>query len=350
MMNRLMQACLATVLVLGLAGCYGDFDDPAPAKVWEDADFAGEQLIPIRDLKQKFYDAYGKGASSLARTLEIREDWVIKGKVISSDRSGNVYKSLYLYDGTAAIELKLLVSNYVYYAVGQTVYVRTKGLAIGCYRYMLSLGLPPTEKDISKGYANRNIETQLQLKQHVFEGENGQLTAEDTLTVTPENYRQVLTDDALGCLVRLEGLAYKAGKFDGDTYPQYLEQLYLNGSTVPVYTNKYYKDEKIPGTDLPMPETYAYSYDNRRYYGSSLFTYTKDEKDKRGNLIVRVSGYADFALQRLPENGARGNITAIYTKYASKSGGYIKYQLLVNSFRDIEFVPYDAGDRIPEAE
>lgn len=56
-----------------------------------------------------------------------------------------------------------------------------------------------------------------------------------------------------------------------------------------------------------------------------------------GNYIVRVSGYANFALHPLPTNGAKGDITAIYTKYSSKSGGFVKYQLLINSFDDIRF-------------
>lgn len=57
----------------------------------------------------------------------------------------------------------------------------------------------------------------------------------------------------------------------------------------------------------------------------------------RDNYIVRVSGYSNFALQPLPEAGATGDITAIYTKYSSSSGGFITYQLLVNSFNDINF-------------
>ena len=75
-----------------------------------------------------------------------------RGKVISSDQAGNVYKSLYIYDETSqsGIELKLMVSNYVYYHMGQTIYVKTKGMALGNYRYMISLGMPPTEADIEK--------------------------------------------------------------------------------------------------------------------------------------------------------------------------------------------------------
>lgn len=38
--------------------------------------------------------------------MVIEDDVVIKGKVISSDAEGNVYKSLYIYDGEQAIELR----------------------------------------------------------------------------------------------------------------------------------------------------------------------------------------------------------------------------------------------------
>lgn len=331
MMHRLIQIMMALLLCVGFTGCYDDFDDPAPAKVWNDGDFAGSKLISIRDFKQLFYDEYGSGASALGKTLEITDDYVIKGKVLSSDQAGNVYKSVYIYDGTAAIELKLMVSNYVYYQVGQTLYVKTKGLAIGNYRFMLSVGNMPTEKDIEKGYANRNIETQVERDQHIFAGELGKLSEDDYFVVTPDNYKNVLTDDLLGCLIRFEGLQYKKGYFDGDRYPQYLETVYENNSTTATYTNKYYEEEGLE-------ETYAYNDGNDRYYGSSLFTYTPDnESSKQSNFIVRVSGYANFALRRLPENGETGNITAIYTKYSSRTGGYIKYQLLINKFDDIEF-------------
>ena len=85
-----------------------------------------------------------------------------------------------------------------------------------------------------------------------------------------------------------------------------------------------------------MTPTYAYSYNNQRYYGSSWFSFGGTSTSS-GNYIVRVSGYANFALQPLPQNGQKGDITAIYTKYSAKKGNYIKYQLLVNSMNDIKF-------------
>jgi hypothetical protein len=53
---------------------------------------------------------------------------------------------------------------------------------------------------------------------------------------------------------------------------------------------------------------------------------------------VRVSGYANFATQPLPESGSVNDVTAIYTKYSSKSGSYIKYQLLLNSLDCVQAV------------
>lgn len=330
-MNKIFKLFMLAVVTLGFSGCYNEFEEPAPAKVWTKEDFSGSKLISIKDFKQLFYKEYGNGASSLGKTLEITEDYVISGKVISSDQAGNVYKSVYIYDETSesAIELKLMVSNYVYFQLGQTLFVKTKGLAIGSYRYMLSVGGMPTAEDISKGYANRNLESNLFVNQHVFKGELGSLTASDTLVVTPNNFKTALNDDALGRLVRFEGLTYKEGTFDGDKYPQYLETTYPNGSTTADYVNKYYAEEGLT-------PTYAYSYDGNRYYGSSLFCYD-NATTTSGNYIVRVSGYSNFALQPLPNNGATGDITAIYTKYSSKSGGYIKYQLLLNSMNDINF-------------
>lgn len=330
-MNKIFKIWMVAVVAFCFTGCYNNFDDPAPAKVWTKEDFSKDQLISIKKFKQLFYDAYGNSSSSLGRTLEITEDYVIHGKVISSDQAGNVYKSVYIYDeeSESAIELKLMVSNYVFYQLGQTIYVKTKGLAIGSYRYMLSLGGMPTAQDISKGYANRNLENRVLVDAHIFPGELGNLTAADTLVVDSTNYSTTLNDDALGRLVRFEGLTYKTGTFDGDRYPQYLETTYPGGSTTAVYTNKYYEEEGLT-------PTYAYSHNNQRYYGSSWFSYGGASTGS-GNYLVRVSGYANFALQPLPTNGKVGDITAIYTKYSSKSGGFIKYQLLINNFNDIKF-------------
>lgn len=50
-----------------------------------------------RSLKDIFEEAY-PGTSGIGQSLTITDDLVIRGKVISSDQAGNVYKSMYLYD------------------------------------------------------------------------------------------------------------------------------------------------------------------------------------------------------------------------------------------------------------
>ena len=286
-MNKIYKLAIMVVAAIGMSSCYNHFDDPAPTKIWTAEDFSNEKIITIKELKQMFYDEYGSGSSSLAKTLAITEDLVISGKVISSDQAGNVYKSIYLYDEDceSAIEVKVMVSNWVLYHPGQTVFVKLNGLCVGSYRYMLSVGTMPSATDIANGYANNNIQTKPDIDAHIFIGALGELTAADTLVVTKNNYSTVLTDDAMGRLVRFEGLTYKEGTFDGDKYPQYLEVTYPNNQTSGVYENRY----ELP--DGKPFNTYAYNYDDDRYYGSSWFSYNNGSPTTSGNYIVRVPYY-----------------------------------------------------------
>ena len=184
-MNNILKIALTLAVGIVLAGCYNDFDNPAPAKVYTDKDFTetGAEIISIKDLKAKFYEKWGHDANGLGRRVVIEDDVVIKGKVISSDAEGNVYKSLYIYDGEQAIELRLMNDNYVNYPLGQIVYVKAQGLSLASYRYMLSLGAAPalepdgtfpndtpSEHDFSAS-GNSNIPTTEMVQQYVYRGE-----------------------------------------------------------------------------------------------------------------------------------------------------------------------------------
>ncbi len=333
-----------------LAGCYNDFDDPAPAKIYTDADF-GNRLVPISTVLRLYNDRFGK--NTVGEGLEITEDYVIKGKVISNDAYGNIYRTMYIQDESGAIEVKLGISGiYNEYKVGQTVYVKTKGLVLGNYRYMLSLGMP----SVDDGYANGYMDVRTVIDAHVFKGERTRLTREDTLVVSSPSD---LTDDDLGRLVRIEGLVSRYGsvKINGSTdiYPSFLEQVgtvYTNYDYESVIADwKTYREALMqhqadpenhplpeqpvspdPGSGVTVP-TYAFNNSVDKYYVSACFSLDNQ------HYIVRSSGYARFALNPLPADGEKVNITAIYTKYSSKSGGYIKYQLVLNNVTDV--VPAD---------
>ncbi len=68
--------------------------------------------------------------------LEITSNIVVKGYVISSDKSGNFYKEFYMQDApenpTSGIKVSLNLSNsYNKFNIGREVYIRLKGLYIG---------------------------------------------------------------------------------------------------------------------------------------------------------------------------------------------------------------------------
>ena len=73
------------------------------------------------------------------------EDWRLRGVVVSSDRYGNCYKSLFVSDSTGAVELRLDREElFVDYPMGTQVEIACNGLTIGSYGGMLRLGAPPS--------------------------------------------------------------------------------------------------------------------------------------------------------------------------------------------------------------
>lgn len=357
-MKTLKNILYLQIVLFGLllGGCYNDFDDPKPYKLYTDADFTGETLITVSQLKQLYYDRFGK--STINKGLEITEPYVLKGKLISSDATGNIYRTMYLQDATGGMEIKIGVSGiYNELKVGQTIYVKLKGLYLGNYRYMFSVGAASVDAKYPTGY----IEVKELIDATIFPGERTKLTAGDTLVV---NSPDRLNDDMLGCLVRFNGLKSYYGSWDGNTYPSFLEVLptdsgenqYTDYSFVKVVADWKAYDEALAKYEAdpehnPMPAqpvsprpakeypTFAFSNDNNHYYGSALFKFgAGDPNVKTENLLLYTSGYARFALAELPANGAEVNVTAIYTKYSSSSGGYIKYQLLLNNLTDLVVV------------
>lgn len=190
-MKRLRILLALAVGVLA-AGCYNDFDTPAPKKLFTDEDMTvlGLEHVTIKEVKEMFESKCGglsgTGTNSdfaSTRTLKFgtktteekdfeglyewpeASNFYIKGKVISSDRQGNIYKSLHIYDGTAAIELKLYSGLFMDFyldledMISQWVYVRLDGLYLGNYRMMLSIGGAPSDGYNTAGTSSTPIRT-----------------------------------------------------------------------------------------------------------------------------------------------------------------------------------------------
>ncbi len=260
---------LATALLA--VGCYEKFEDVEVYPLMNDTSFEAQfpdaEQITILELKQAFGDISNTGVNSawsntkyklIGEDIFADRDVYIKGKVISDDEEGNIYKSLHVQDHTAGIELKLNNNVGVKYKKGTWVYVRLNGLYLGNYRMMLSLGGAPSESYNKAGehkfYANSNLEIQEIIDRHVFAGEKTELNvgtyeewledphSVDIITVTPENYNTVFPNSKerekmFGRLIRFEDLechyagvtnqdgvtnpAMKSGSFE-NIYPSWL--------------------------------------------------------------------------------------------------------------------------------
>lgn len=132
--------------------------------------------------------------------VKIEDGIIIGGQVISEDKSGNIYKSLYIQDATAGIELKLGKNGlYNDYKLGQWVYVKCSGLTLGAYNGMIQLGC----EDPTKAYETSYMEAQYLIDTHVFRGEIG-----TPLTAKKVTEADLKKEENLGCYVELDGLTY----------------------------------------------------------------------------------------------------------------------------------------------
>lgn len=361
-MKKFIQFCVALAVALGVAGCYNDFDMPAPRPAATDADFADMERISIADVKQLFLNEHGSisdtGSNSswgdtkytLIGQSESGKDYYIKGKVQSSDEEGNIYKSLHLVDETGAIEVKLSTGLYIDYPMGtydkatgtiptHWVYVKVTGLYVGNYRMMLSIGSAPTDSYNKVGehkfYANSNIENPTEIAQRVFLGEETELKlGEEILEIDESNYGDYFGEAGqqyLGRLVLIKGVTCHYGEVDSNLYPSW-----MCTDLRPVESKYWYK--------WAVNENF-YSNTSRKnlhcnFYGSVLFSYVglPTQTMTAGVFVVRTSGYSRFAKQPVVRDGGKGDILAIlgiYAKYWTQSYG--AYQCSISHFDDLMF-------------
>lgn len=332
---------IATLLLVALTSCEKQWDNaPKYEPATEEQVVAdGYTFMTVNEFKQQYFYSELAEPQATVKSVTITDKVALKTKVISSDELGNTYRSIYLQDvaGPAAGGIEIKVgkgSLYTIYKPGQIVYVKCDELELGNYRWMLSLGGKSSEANYSNGY----IDIQTIIDEKLLAGEVVGLTSADTLVVNSSNVAEILANDKkwLGTLCRFEGIESVWGTVKhnsysaSDKFPSFLEN--LNGSYTTYVFSEYKENPDYPDG---LPATWAYSYyddkgANNSYYGSALFTYGDAYP-----FIVRTSGYSRFALNPIPEDGAIVDMTAILCKYCSSGGGYMKYQLLLNSDTDV---------------
>lgn len=380
-----------TLLAVALTavGCYEKFDEVAPRPVMTDdsfeAKFPEAQYITIAELKGMYNDAFGTISNngvnsgwSNTKYLLIEDDLYIKGKVMSDDEQGNIYKSLHIQDHTSGIELKLNNNVGLRYKYGSWVYVRLSGLYLGNYRMMLSLGGAPSESHNKAGeqkyYANSNIELQEVVDLHVFAGEQDEVItgsyeawksdpkSVDVITVTPDNYIEVFgtknisVDNGMGGKRQMKQRELMFGRLmrfnnlqcryagvpnqDGVTNPAM-----KSGSFDNIYPSWLYTDPRPTVSKGWYQWAFKEEITGRSLYGSVLFCYDTDATvcSAHGVYALRTSGYSRFARRNVCKDGELVDITAIYGIYAQRSDyagnadDYASYQLTISRYDDMEF-------------
>ncbi len=210
---------------------------------------------------------------------------VLEATVVSSDESGNIYKSLYLEDATGAVVLSIEGTNlFNDYPVGQTVHLNLSKLTVEFDSWVSihEIGFGTFEKDGAiKGIGRIPVTTLANiLKNHSC-----------PKTPTPTVMNLLSFDNSnLGRLVKVEDVQLKN---TGVTYADALSN---------------------------PPQSVSLTVE-----------------DCNGNeIVLRNSGYASFAGQTVP--AGKGSITGIFTKYGST------YQLLIRDTTDVQLTGARCGE------
>ena len=318
-----------------LAGCEefqpvftGKYPDPQEQKLYTDADFPAG-FTTIADLKD-MYKANGNKAFVVQKTC------IIKGQVTTSDQVGNLYKSLYIQDETAGIEIKIGKNGlYNEYKLGQWLYIDCTGLTVGDYNGMINVGY----EDPSGQYETAYLEHSYIIDAHVFKGAYDE-PVEPVVVTEADLHKKV----NLGRLVTIKDL-----KYDGHIF--ILAYIDPNGDRKDYNNNGIFIDEE--GPDNYGVTTWACSESKWKEYlnagnfdkveaggstvgqvrqtrgiGSMAYSVSQYFKMGKTDVQVRSSGYARFADTEIPQEVLDGTATVTFTGILTEYKGAAQFTLI----------------------
>ena len=270
------------------------------------------------------------------KPYHFENDVIIGGKIISSDISGNIYRSLYIQDETGAIEVKIGNSGlYNDYQLGQTLYVNCKGLVIGNYGGMLQIGA----EDPTGEYETAYIDVKSLISSHIFKGEKGTPVSPQVLSEADvkEALKSGYKSPNFGKLVTLNDLTYGKEIFvliyidPNKDKKASSNRLFLSDQQWGVDTwafsenqmKKYIFSGVWDSAKIGNSGDYNYGtvrdHLNELYNNASAYAVSQYFKMPGGTEVqVRTSGYAKFSDSKINEailNGAKINLTGILTNY-----------------------------------
>ncbi|MBK8628198.1 MAG: hypothetical protein IPN86_22365 [Saprospiraceae bacterium] len=229
------------------------------------AEIKEDQIISFDKLFEKL---------KVGTVTAIQEDVYLEALIVADDKSGNIYKNLILHDLRSEKGITMSIDEnemHALYPVGQVVYVSLKNLSLGYYEGLPSLGINESNK---VGRLPASLLRSTLIK------------AGRTLPVVPKKVKvEDLGSKYFSTLIELEGMQFVTA----------------NSTTT-------YAD---PNPEDPQ----SINHDVQNCTG--------------GKLVLRNSGFADFAGQVVPSGN--GTLVAVYSYYRSAA------QLLIRDVNDLKF-------------
>lgn len=212
-----------------------------------------------------------------------RDSIIIEGTIISNDKEGNFYKSLFIDDGTAAIEVKLNKTTlYNDYKLGQKIVVYCNNLYLGDYGGQIQLG---------SMYYNSGVPT--------ISGMEGD--------------------------VIISKHVFKKGNLISEVFPIVMSASLLNTSNI----CRLVQFDNVQITDTLSPitgKTYTYA----DAVNKLTINHTLNNQARSfSKLVLRTSGYSRFAGETI--NTKMGTIVGVLTYYNGT------YQLIIRDLDDVKF-------------
>ena len=307
----------------------GTYQDPQAQHIYTDADFDSDTFTSIADVKAMY-------AANGSKPFLVRKHCVIKGQVTTSDQVGNLYKTLYIQDETAGIEIKIGKNGlYNEYKLGQWVYVSCRGLTIGDYNGMINIGYADPTGEYETGYLEHSYIIDL----HVFKGAYGE-PVKPVVVTEADLHKEV----NLGRLVTIENLKY-------DNHVFILAYVNPNGNRKDYTNNGIFIDEEGPDnygvTTWACSETKWKEYLNAGNFdsveaagttvgvlrkstgiGSEAYSVSQYFKMGKTDVQVRSSGYARFADTEIPAEILSGAATVSFTGILTEYKGAAQFTLI----------------------
>lgn len=274
--KKILSGIVVVIALLITNSCVHDDDYALPPVVCNNTWVANTSISDL------YTTISANGGANM--TFDGDDEQIFEGYVISSDSTGNIYKTLSIQDNrenpTKGITVLLNRTNFFNnFPLGSQVRVKLNDLSLGYYNGLLQVA------QITNGALT--FIDDMTIDDHVT------MTCDDSRSITPVVYPNIaaaLADGAINTLITIENVQFASSQL-GQTYADAVNSQTMNRTL----------------------------------------------EDANGNTVVlRNSGYATFAGELLPEGS--GSITAILSIFDS-NGDHMPsdFQLFIRDTRDVHF-------------